>query len=321
MAAELVVRLPTAIGAHQISHILRSCNFFCAAPSLPSRVTLSFHPQKTHLDPLGVALLGSWAAFWRDRGAPIKCQNLHSPGLAYAERVGLLRELGTKLPKPLTEHEETGRFVPLTRVASQAELSQLGTAIGGILRVPHLIEFVQYVLLELVRNTLEHAEAPAFVCAQFYPKDKRVTLGVVDCGRGIPASLAAHGLRSDREAVLAALRPGVSGKASTPYSAPDNAGLGLYFARGIAKASGRLFVLASGQAAFKQTPSQVGSRPFFNPEDENHLLVADFPAWHGTLVGINIRGFDARLDAFMARMKNVLNTGTMMQPAPKLHFT
>ena len=77
--------------------------------------------------------------------------------------------------------------------------------------------------------------------------------------------------------------------------------------------------LALGQHG-KQAPTQVGARPSYNPEDEKHQVITNFDAWHGTLVGINIRGFEAKLDAFMARMKTVLNTGAM-QPTPKINFT
>ncbi len=314
-----VVKLPSAIAIHQIRSVLSQSIFF---PEHPQQIKLSFHPQKTYLDPMGVALLASWASYWYDRGVPVTCDNLSSSGLAYAERMGLFRHMSVSFPKAIEKHDESGRFVELTQISTQDDLSRLCTAIGGVLRVPHLIEFVQYVLVELVRNTLEHAGSSAMVCAQYYAKDKRVTIAVVDCGCGIRESLRlAYGFQDDRSAILAAMRPGLSGTTSTPYSSPDNAGLGLFYARGVAKASARPFVLVSGSAAYKQLAKQESVMPSRSPEDEVHDLILGISPWQGTAIGINIRGFDANLKSFMARMKPLLNVGAKMKRTPSLNFT
>lgn len=314
-----IIELPTAVGIHQIRNVISTRSFF---PEDPDEICLSFHPQKTHIDPMGIALLGAWALFWRERGVPIRCKNLASSGVLYARNMGLFDHIHAHFSKPIEQHEEAGRFVRLTIIRTQEDLSRLCANVAGVLRAPHLVELVQYVLAELVRNALEHSGSMAAVCAQYYAKDKRVTIGIVDCGRGIKESLRGqYGFHEDRPAILAAMRPGVSGVTRSAYSAPNNAGLGLFYARGIAKASARPFVRLSGSAIYKQIAAKGGGMPAQNPQEEKHRIFENVGLWQGTAIGINIRGFDGNLRTFMARMKPLLNIGSPMKRTPALKFT
>ena len=313
------IELPTGIGIHQLGSLLRRANFF---PANATKIVLSFHPKKTFLDPLGIALLASWGSYCRERGVGIQCENLQSPGLLYAHRMGLFESLQVKYPKVVEAHEGAGRFVALTRVATQDELSLLCAEMGGVLKVPHLIKCAQYTLSEMVRNTIEHAGAAAFVCAQYYEKDKRVTIGVADCGRGIKESLSAnYCFQDDATALLAALMPRVTGAKRHMYGAPDNAGLGLYYARGMSKASGRSFVLLSGNVAYKQRAKQKSAVPTHNPAEESHESLSGLFPWQGTAVGVNVRGIDVNMDTFMARMDRAVNIGRQMARRPRINFT
>lgn len=314
------IELPTAVAMHQIRNVLNRADFF---PPNPARITLSFHPQKNHFDPMGIAMLASWASYWRSRNVPIDLANTNHPSLGYAARMGLFEALGVDYPRPIEEHESTGRFVELTEISAQDDLSRMCADVGGLLRVPNLIEFVQYVMAELIRNVLEHAYSSAFVCAQHYPNDKRVTIAVADCGCGIQYSLSRnYGFSDARAAILAALRPGISGTTSTPYSSSDNAGLGLFYARGVAKASKRSFVLCSGNALYKQhKPNDTGSVPLPDPTEEKHDVIVVRRPWQGTVVGVNIRAFDGDLQRFMSRIGPILNTGAMMRRTPNIRFT
>jgi hypothetical protein len=89
----------------------------------------------------------------------------------------------------------------------------------------------------------------------------------------------------------------------------------------VAKASARPFVLLSGSAAYKQHAKQRTAMPSPNPEDEAHAVLDTPAGWQGTAVGINIRGFDANLHSFMARMKPLSNIGRGMKRTPRLNFT
>src|SRR5664280_751348 len=131
------VRLPSAIAIRQIRSVFFTARFFLESPT---EIVLSFHPQRTFLDPLGMSLLGAWASYWQERGVAIRCENLGSSGLAYAERMGLFRILDVAFRGGVQPHEASGRFVELRRIDIQDDLSRLCAEIGGVLRVPHLIE-------------------------------------------------------------------------------------------------------------------------------------------------------------------------------------
>jgi anti-sigma regulatory factor (Ser/Thr protein kinase) len=191
------------------------------------------------------------------------------PACPYGARIRRLPEFHTRsalvslnhLPcdtlSAVEEHEEAGRFVPLQHIAGRGDVGKLISEIGGILRDRELIRIGQHALSEMTRNVIEHAYADGFVCAQYYPANKHISIGVADCGRGIRRSLEeAYGFPSDGQAILGALRPGVSGRSRRPYGAADNAGLGLFVARALAKASHQYFMVASGDSAFR-LPSAV----------------------------------------------------------------
>lgn len=313
------VDLPTGATLHQIGNLLTRCHFF---PQHPRRFALRFNVKKQVLDPVTVALLAAWADYWQSRDVPIDCKNLHGSGARYAQRLGLFDHLAVPNKPRIESHEPAGRFVELRRVSTQEELSALCAEVGGVLRAPHLINLAQYFLAEMARNAIEHAGAPAFACAQYYEKDKRVTIGIADCGRGIRESLREnYGFNTDRDAIVAALRPGVSGASKKPYAASDNAGLGLYYARGISYASGRPFAFISGNSAYKQLAKQIGNAPTHDPTKDKHRLLESVGSWQGTIVGLNIRGDHGNLDAFLARMGSALNVGPGMAKRPKLRFT
>lgn len=319
-SAEHIIELPTGATMHQVVHLFRRCAFF---PARPSRFVLRFNPRKQVLDPFVIALLAAWGEFWDLQGVPILCENTMTAGARYAQRLGLFRHIpGATLPD-LAEHEPAGRFVELRRVETQEELSALSGEIAGVLRVPYLIGLTQYFLAEMTRNAIEHAGAAAFVCAQYYETDKRVVIGIADCGRGVQESLRENfGFDSDMDAITAALKPGVSGSTrGLYYSAPDNAGLGLYYARGISLASGRPFVITSGSASFKQLGDQEAHRPRHDPTRHGHRVADGLHEWQGTAVGLSIRGDHGNLGSFLRRIGATLNIGAGMSRTPKLNFT
>ena len=104
---------------------------------------------------------------------------------------------------------------------------------------------IQYVVSEMVRNVLEHADSPvgAFICAQYYRDLERLSIGIADAGVGIRNSMArSHKVTSSREAILLALQPGVTGVTARIGGNESNAGAGLFFTK--STPLGALFGLA-----------------------------------------------------------------------------
>lgn len=174
-----------------------------------------------HMEPIALAMVASWSAWCCKQGKSIQVHNLGRHA-GYAARMRLFQHLGVSFDLYLTEHEEAGRFLPLTQVAHQRDV---GPVIGDISALLHLdddpesLAAVQYCVSELLRNMLEHsgAESGAFVCAHRYikkprhnPEKKvaqpipRVSIAVADCGQGISAHLGHNypdALKSDAVAL------------------------------------------------------------------------------------------------------------------------
>jgi hypothetical protein len=221
----------------------------------------------------------------------------------YAARMRLFEHLGIDYRPAQIEHEEAGRFLPITRVASKAEV---GPVIGDISALLHLqddpesLAAVQYCVSELLRNVLEHSGAPngAFVCAHRYTDTAphRVSIAVADCGRGIADHLGVaypEALKNDAVALGLAMRPGITGAKPGPYGTSDNAGAGLFITRCMAKGTGGYFCLISGRAAFRQRRSRSNDdeiQLFVDPyDDARHDRYETGARWQGTVVGLEIR--------------------------------
>ncbi|MFY0524223.1 ATP-binding protein [Archangium gephyra] len=114
---------------------------------------------------------------------------------------------------------------------------------------------IRYVIVELLRNAVQHSQAPAggFVAADLWNKESgrpMLQLAVGDAGIGIPASLRAlHPNLSDPEAALEkSLWPHISGTFEEGLTGTQqNAGMGLFFIAEMAKlTSGTLLIATRG---------------------------------------------------------------------------
>jgi anti-sigma regulatory factor (Ser/Thr protein kinase) len=199
-----------------------------------------------------------------------------------------------KPPREITEHEASGRFIPLTQIRSSSELSSTIANLVPLLHAPkEVADPIRYVFSEMVRNALEHSESRvgAFVCAQYYAKSKRISIGIADAGIGIEAHMRKHHrVATAKEAINLALQPGITGTTSRIGGNEFNAGAGLFFTKSIASFSQNMFLLYSGDAAYRlmKGPRNRGKALNSDPNHDYHLLATDLPDWPGTLVGIDI---------------------------------
>jgi len=241
-------------------------------------------------------MLAAWAQYWSAMGVEIVCRNTGATGVAYAQRLGLFKFLEHEPPTSVEEHEEAGRFVEIQHIHRQPDLSKLVGDLGALLKLPELIEVVQYVVSEMTRNVIEHAGADAFVCVQHYKAAGRVSIGIADAGKGVLSTLRRyHNFQTNAEAVVGALRPGVTGTTPAPYGSFDNAGLGLFYARGLAKLTNQYFLLVSGDAAYRLKHKQKTRTPSRDPRADGHDLFEGLKPWEGTAVAIDIAATNTSL--------------------------
>lgn len=164
---------------------------------------------------------------------------------------------------------EAGRTVRLTRVSREDEIKPVAFEVARLLageaeshEAARLT--VEYVIIELLRNVLQHSDDPlgAVVGAQLndrglHAKQPVFQVAVADAGRGVRETLArTHPeVLDDDVALEQALWPYHSG-AFAPGRAGglENAGLGLFYISEMAKELGGRLLLASGGASLVVDP-------------------------------------------------------------------
>jgi len=235
-------------------------------------------------------------------GLPVKADNVVFESMTarsahYLERMGLFKFLGIDSGLKIVEHESAGRFIPITQIKTSGELSKFITDMVPLLHLePLQADAIRYVVSELVRNVLEHAdsEVGAIISAQYYLKSNRISIGIADTGVGIKQTInRSHAAETHLEALRLALTPGITGTTKREGGTEFNAGAGLFFIKSIAKVNRDFFALYSGDALYKLLKGNPG-RLHADPFRDEHSVEEGLPFWKGTIVGVDISLNDTR---------------------------
>ena len=113
-----------------------------------------------------------------------------------------------------------------------------------------LSEYLEYMISEMMGNVTSHAKSfyGGFVTAQYYPRERKVQVVIIDGGIGFLATLSRLGVIKEEEAIQKALEKDVTGsnKYSTYNNVPEHAGLGLFFlSRIIEETNGNLVIISN----------------------------------------------------------------------------
>ncbi len=259
-------------------------------PSVPDHLEIGFNDRWVSVHPSILALTACAGLLVRHRGGTVSGHVPQIRSLPYLIRMGLFNYLGIDPGKQIAEHEAAGRFVPLTNIRNNEDLRIAITDLVPLLHAPPEVAApIKYVFSEMVRNALEHSGSPvgAVVCAQYFKNSNRISIGIADAGRGILKSMRQHhAVANSKDAIGLALRPGITGVTSRIGGNEFNAGAGLFFTKSIAALSRNLFLLYSGDAAFKLLRIPEGGPTILNadPKDDKHRFLTTIPEWPGTIV-------------------------------------
>lgn len=150
---------------------------------------------------------------------------------------------------------------------------------------------LRHVLSELMYNTLEHGvyyydcfgrskRCPSILQFTWYKDKKELSFLVGDLGVGIKRHLenSYPTFGSDADAIRASIRPHVSGtfRTSDPYSAKNNAGVGLYISSAIVRRLKAEMFIISGNGLLHISPADVTDRTLLG-------------RWPGTFVLVNLK--------------------------------
>jgi len=282
------IHLPNSAFIHNINSFLKGFN-----PDNPNILEITADDKWVFVHPLVVSMV---AALGLKMGKEnVSFQKSPAKSMHYFERIGLFNMLGVDSDIKIEEHEESGRFIPVTQIRTSEEQSRF---ISDVIPLLHLkeqyqVQTIVYVLGELVRNVLEHSESKhgAIVCAQYYKDSNCIRIGIADTGIGIKASINASWAAKDHlEAIQLALFPGITGTTKKVGGTTQNAGAGLFFIKSIAKTNRDYFLIYSGDSMYKlhKAPQRKRLKLNADPFDDKHAVVSNLPFWKGTVVGIDI---------------------------------
>jgi len=268
---------------------LESVNF-----SKENILKITTHNKWTNVHPAGLVLAAALALkagkqnSWIDQNVPVS--------VGYLDRMGLYNYLSTTSPFSHHEKEPTGRFIPITVVKTDQDQSRFISDMIPLLHLPpDKSDIIKYIVGELIRNVLEHAQAKhgAIVAAQYFPKSNRISIGICDTGIGIWRSMhETWQPKNDIEAIKMALTPGITGTTRREGGTSDNAGAGLFFIKSIAKMARSYFVIYSGRGEYSllKYDKRVKTLPrlYADPELDHHRESNALPNFQGTLIGVDI---------------------------------
>lgn len=261
---------------------------------VPEKLEISTHDKWVTVHPANLVLAAALALRVGKKNAEIVGP---VPGSgAYLDRMGLYELVMTSSPFTYNKKEQTGRFVPITAIKTADDQSRF---IADMVPLLHLSEenatIVKYIIGELVRNVLEHAQAPhgAIVAAQYYKKTNRVSIGICDTGIGIWKSMQEHWHPgTNLKAMHLALTPGITGTTHREGGTSENAGAGLFFIKSIAKITRNYFAIYSGSAEYTllKYKKRIKGMPrlYADPARDPHRETDEAPEFCGTLVAVDI---------------------------------
>jgi anti-sigma regulatory factor (Ser/Thr protein kinase) len=284
----LQIYLPNSANLQNITALLAHLDTADA-----SQLTLTMHPKFVAVHPVVLAMTACLAAKIRQDGGQVTGTVQAVLSLPYLIRMGLFDFLAIDPGKGIVQHDESGRFIPITQIRTTDELKQAIINLVPLLHAPPAVaDPIKYVFSEMVRNSLEHSQSDVgvFVSAQYYKESGRIAIGIADAGIGVLASMERfHPVTTAREAITLALQPGITGTTGRIGGNEFNAGAGLFFTKSIATVSRNRFFLYSGDCMFRLMKTPIRREPNLqaDPLKDPHQF-ATAPAWPGTVVAIDL---------------------------------
>lgn len=282
------LHLPNSAFLGNIDPFLRGINL-----QEPKRLEITANKKWISIHPVVLCIVAALGL--NVEQSKITCEKLEAKSRHYLQRMGLFKLLNIKTDHKIIEHEPAGRFIPLTKITNSEELTRFMTDMIPLLHLdPVKSDSIKYVVSELVRNVLEHAEAKegAIVSAQYYKKSNTIRIGIVDAGVGIKKTINnAYSAKTHLEAIGLALTPGITGTTQRIGGTEYNAGAGLFFIKSIAQINREFFMIYSGNAMYKLLKSSSGKKQIIlhgDPFLDRYSKGEEYPCWQGTVVGIDI---------------------------------
>jgi anti-sigma regulatory factor (Ser/Thr protein kinase) len=281
------IHLPNSAFLGNIDTFLRGFE-----PSDPERLEITANQKWISVHPAVLSMIAALGVSIKP--GDIQCEKFEAKSKHYFIRMRLFEMLNISTELSIVEHEPAGRFIPITQIHTSDELTKFITEMIPLLHLePEQAKTIGYIISELARNVIEHANSKdgAFLCAQYYAKSNTIRIGIADTGVGIKATISqSYSVKTDLEAIQLALWPGITGTTRREGGTEQNAGAGLFFTKSIAQVNRDFFIIYSGNAFYKllKRTSTSQLRLHADPFEDRHSTDNQLPFWQGTVVGIDI---------------------------------
>ncbi len=194
-------------------------------------------------------------------------------------RYDLFAHLGIAYGEQLRRQTAVGRFIPLRLIDTPASVGAATDAICDLVlrtldNAADFLPALEWAVNEIIDNIINHAATPVpgVVCAQLYPNQQRLVIGICDAGQGILNSLAqSHVLADHQEALTLALQRGVT------RSLEVGMGNGLAGSQEITRLNHGNFQLWSGDAFYDLESNGTRRIPFVPGTGVAFMLNTDLP--------------------------------------------
>lgn len=218
---------------------------------------------------------------------------------AYQEDEGLTADIGNEYTRVMMAcgYRSNKTYSPIERIVDRSGLEAIASHLKGVMIQnfsklslvdrKDLGDYLQYIFLELMNNVADHAHSPVggYTMAQYYKGGERVQFVVADRGVGFLANMKLNyaNITSEDDAIIEALKKGITSTRAKMYGAERNAGFGLYAMFEIMVMTGGKFIVISNDSFVRYSRDNVerGRLPF---------------PWKGVVVAVELKEANINYD-------------------------
>lgn len=145
------LHLPNSANLQNITTLLNHMNL-----DNSEVLKFSMHAKWVAVHPVVLSMAAALGAMVQNKGGVVEGRASPVPTLNYLIRMGLFKHIGLDPGREIKEHEESGRFIPITQISSTDDLKKAIIDLVPLLHAPPAVaDPIKYVFSEMVRNSID----------------------------------------------------------------------------------------------------------------------------------------------------------------------
>lgn len=209
-----IITLPQHCGHRSVINALDEADLL-AEP--PEKVAVHL-PDSSFVYPSAIGFLAAWGIYAHKKFGTQLVITGDDKSRRYLSRMDLMAALESPFTENFERKPAAGRFLPVTLIEDDDSARHVVDSICDLIlhQFDNAVSFLpalEWAVNEITDNILIHSDSatPGVVCAQYFHTKHRLGVAIVDCGRGLKASLAetVH-VWSHGDAISKAIKRGVT---------------------------------------------------------------------------------------------------------------